>query len=481
MALDPRISAIRGGNFMALQLVTDTQATPGPTASTRRERYLTGKALRLRVPREAQAECPSADERDPIALLHASDAGRIPELLPMRYERMKESPLAFLRGAAALMAHDLAKLPPLGAPVQACGDCHLMNFGVFATSEERVLFDIDDFDETFPGVDFTVDLKRLVASVAVAANDAGLSKKKVNKIARETVTAYREFMRELAEMPPLEIWHARIDVARETKRIPDSKLRAKVRSILVKQKKDLVADDNFPHLAVTAGGTARIEDRPPRIYHLDEAESQTYGIDTAGVLASYRDTLLPERRMLLDRYALSDLAFKVVGIGSVGTFCAVGLYMTADDEPLFLQIKEARVSVMEKLCQPPEDLRQQGLRVVEGQRIMQAAADIFLGWTIDRNSNRHFYVRRLANRQLSSLGEMIEVGALEAYAKLCGRTLARAHARSADAATLAGYMGKSSAFDTALADFASAYAAVTNSDHARLLAAVDPGPGSATR
>lgn len=460
---------------------TDPDPTAVPLSLSRRERYLAGKALRLRVPRERQADCPPAEQRDPFALLRAADAGRIAELLPIRYERMKASPFAFLRGAASVMAHDLAKLPPLGAPVQACGDCHLMNFGVFSTPEERILFDINDFDETLPGVDFTVDLKRLAASVAVAADDAGLSSKKAKRFARTTVTAYREFMRELATMSPLEVWHMRMDVASETKRIPDAKLRDKVRSLLVKEKKDLLADDNFPHLVTTKDGVARIEDRPPLIYHLEEGETRSHPIDPSAAFTSYRRTLLPERQMLIDRYELCDLAFKVVGIGSVGTFCAIGLFQTSDRDGLFLQVKEARASVLETLCQPPEDLRQQGHRVVEGQRIMQTATDIFLGWTTDPDTNRHFYVRRLANRRLSSIGEMIEAGALEAYAKLCGRTLARAHARTADAATLAGYMGKSDALDEALADFALAYAANTRSDHARLVAAIDPSTGLPTR
>jgi uncharacterized protein (DUF2252 family) len=343
------------------------------------------------------------------------------------------------------------------------------------------LFDINDFDETLPGVDFTVDLKRLAASVVVAATDSGLSSKKAKNLARTTVTAYREFMRELATMSPLEVWHMRMDVASETKRIPDAKLRDKVRSILVKEKKDLLADDNFPHLAVTKGGIARIEDRPPLVTHLDEGETRSRPIDPTAAFDSYRRTLSLERRMLIDHYELCDVAFKVVGVGSVGTFCAIGLFMTPDRDSLFLQVKEARASVLETLCQPPEDLRQQGHRVVEGQRLMQAATDIFLGWTEDPVRQRHFYVRRLANRRLSSIGEMIEAGALEAYAKLCGRTLARAHARAADAATLAGYMGKSGALDEALADFALAYAANTKSDHARLVAAIDPATGLPTR
>jgi uncharacterized protein (DUF2252 family) len=445
-------------------------AVPAKTLP-RAERYEAGRALRKRMAREPHAECPPASSRDAIAILAETDGARIPELLPIRYQRMLQSPFTFLRGAAAVMAHDLSTLPRLGAHVQACGDCHLMNFGAFNTPEGRVLFDINDFDETLPGIDFTVDLKRLAASVAVAALNANMPDKKARAIAKATVTSYREFMLELATKTPLEVWSTRMDLDREVKRIADDKLRATLFSTLVKAKKDLAADDNFPHLATAKDGKAHIEDRPPLIYHFDTGATKAYKIHAHAAFANYQASLLPERRALVERYAPADIAFKVVGVGSVGTFCAIGLFMTADGEPLFLQIKQAWNSVLEKIAPPPPGLAHQGCRVVYGQRAMQAASDIFLGVTEDPHTNRYFYGRQLKNRHLGSIGEVIEGRALDAYADLCGRTLARAHARTGDPALLAGYMGKSEAFDDALASFAMTYATLTKKDHASLQAA----------
>jgi uncharacterized protein (DUF2252 family) len=346
-----------------------------------------------------------------------------------------------------------------------------MNFGAFNTPEGRVLFDINDFDETLSGIDFTVDLKRLAASVAVAALDAKMTDKRARALAKATVTSYREFIIELAAETPLKVWYTRMDIDREIKRIADDKLRETLLSTLVKAKKDLAADDNFPHLATTKAGVAHIEDRRPLIYHFDTPETKGYKLHAHSAFANYQSSLLPERRALVDRYALADIAFKVVGVGSVGTFCAIGLFMTADNEPLFLQVKQALASVLVKIAAPPPHLTHQGCRVVEGQRAMQAASDIFLGVTEDPKTSRQFYVRQLKNRRLGSIGEVIEGKALDAYANLCGRTLARAHARSGDPALLAGYMGKTEAFDDALGSFAMAYAAQTKHDHASLAAA----------
>jgi uncharacterized protein (DUF2252 family) len=444
---------------------------------SRAERRDAGRALRTRVPRENHADCPPAADRDPVAILAETDVRRIPELLPIRYQRMTKSPFYFLRGAAAVMARDLAQLPQIGAPVQACGDCHLMNFGTFYTSEGRALFDINDFDETLPSVDFIVDLKRLVASVAVAAHDAEMSDKRARTLAHATAKTYREFMLELATKTPLEVWYTRMDIDREVMRVDDVKLRDKLLSKLVKAQKELAADINFPHLAVTQGGAAHIEDHPPLIYHFDAKSEKSQKIHANAAFSNYRRSLLPERRALVERYTLRDLAVKVVGVGSVGTLCAIGLFMTPDEEPLFLQVKEALCPVLEKIIPLPEGLRQQGNRVVEGQRNMQAASDVFLGWTEDPKTKRQFYVRRLKNRRLSSIGEVIAIKTLEYYANLYGRTLARAHARSGDPALLAGYMGKSEVLDDALASFAMGYVELTKRDHARLTASIDPTTG----
>jgi hypothetical protein len=310
-----------------------------------------------------------------------------------------------------------------------------------------------------------------VASVAVAALDAGLPDKKAHALAQGAAGSYRALMRELATRSPLEVWHMRIDVADEVKRIDDDELKEKIFSILVKAKKDLAADDNFPHLAATKGGAARIEDRPPLISHFDTEAMRPYKIHAHKAFADYQSTLLPERRALLTRYRLADIALKVVGVGSVGTFCAIGLFVTADGEPLFLQVKQALSSVLEKIAPRPKGLACEGQRVVEGQRALQAASDIFLGFTEEKESGRHFYVRQLKNRRLGSINEVIEGRALDVYANLCGRTLARAHARTGDPALLAGYLGKSDALDDAMGAFAMAYAAQTKRDHALLKAA----------
>jgi uncharacterized protein (DUF2252 family) len=435
------------------------------------ERYKQGTRLRKKTPREAHADLRGPADRDAVAILAQTDRMRVPELVPVRYQRMLVSPFTFLRGAAAVMAEDLRHQPSAGIAVQACGDCHLMNFGAFATPEQNILFDINDFDETLPGVDFTVDVKRLAASVAVAALAAGLSNKRARAIAATTVEAYRSRVHALARLTPLEIWHSRIELAQEIAHFDHRPLRRELRSIIAKASDHLAKDDNFPHLVNDKGNgkQLRIADRPPLIYHFTAKGDARHHVDARRALDAYASRLAPDRRCLLDRYALKDIAFKVVGVGSVGTFCAIGLYMCGDGTPLFLQIKEAGKSVLERLA--PKFNGHQGQRVVEGQRVMQAASDVFLGWTEDAASHRQFYVRQLKNRRLGSIGELVEEQALSNYAGLCGRTLARAHARSADPAVLAGYMGKSDALDSALASFAMAYAVRTQDDHAQLVKA----------
>ena len=437
-----------------------TQARSGTLA----ERYEQGVSLRQRTPREKHADLLGSSDRDPVAILAASDRTRKPELIPVRYERMLSGPFAFLRGAAAVMAQDLRHQPSVGIAVQACGDCHLMNFGAFATPEENILFDINDFDETLPGVDFTVDIKRLAASVAVAALAEQFSRKRARATAAATVEACRTRMRALSKLSPVEIWHSRIELAREVKYIEDRSLRRKLHAILTKAGKRLEQDDNFPHLVT--GRQAQIANKPPLIYHLTQKGDAKHRINAERLFASYQTRLPPERLRLVELYAMKDIAFKAVGVGSVGTFCAIGLFTSGDGAPLFLQIKEAGKSVLE--CLGPKFNGHPGRRVVEGQHIMQAASDIFLGWSQDEASGRHFYVRELKNRRLGSISELIEEDALVNYAHLCGRTLARAHARSADPAVLAGYMGKSDAFDDALASFAMAYADRTQRDYDQL-------------
>jgi uncharacterized protein (DUF2252 family) len=443
-----------------------------PASATYGARYEQGIVLRRKTPREAQAELKDYAGRNPVALLAEGDRARVPELVPERYKRMLVSPFTFLRGAATVMAQDLAHAPRAGINVQACGDCHLMNFGAFATPEDIILFDINDFDETLPGVDFTVDLKRLAASVAVAALDAKFTPRRARAAAAATVEAYRLRMRTLSKLSPLEIWHSRIELPREIKHLDDPVLKRRLEAILHKAGRSLERDDNFPHLVKGD----KIADKRPTIYHFNRKTDPRERVDPQEVFASYRKRLTPALLCLLDRYALKDTAFKAVGVGSVGTFCTVSLFTSGDGAPLFLQFKEARKSALE--CLGPKYTGHPGRRVVEGQRTMQAASDIFLGWTEDAVSGRHFYVRQLKNRRLGSIGELVEEQALVNYARLCGRTLARAHARSGDAAMIAGYMGKSGAMADALASFAMAYAKRTKQDYDLLAKAKGQPPAA---
>ena len=444
-------------------------------SGSRTERFKQGKELRRKTPREAHADLKGSMTRSAVEILAESDAERFPELVPERYRRMMIDPFAFLRGAAAVMATDLAGQPMAGLPVQAGGDSHLMNFGAFVTPEDNILFDVNDFDETLPGVDFTVDLKRLAASVAVAALGAGSNKKQARAVAAATVKAYRTHMTGLARLSPLQIWHSRIDLEQEIRRIGTGDLRRKLAGAIAKARGEgLEKDDNFPHLV--GGDGQKIVDKPMTIFHLDAKADAKHGLDVETVFAAYRKGLNPDRLRLLDRFVMKDIAFKAVGVGSVGTYCYVALFMTADNEPLFLQIKQALNSVLERLNGKLACKGNQGRRVVHGQQMMQAASDIFLGWTQDDTSRRQFYVRMLKNRRLGSVSEISEGGALSDYAQLCGRTLARAHARSGEPAAIAGYAGKSEALDDAIASFAMAYADQTNTDYAALVKAKGSKP-----
>ncbi len=432
---------------------------------TRDERLADGRGLRNVVPREAHAQFSVDTDRDPLPILTAGDAVRVPSLVPERYKRMGVNPFAFYRGGAALMAHDLLPMPRIGLPVQACGDCHLMNFGVFASPEGAVLFDINDFDETHPGVDFIVDLKRLVASVAVAAAAAGLPEKKAHALAQATSKAYRDFMLDLAAKSPLEVWQTRMDLGAHLDDLDDT-LKTSLLEKLLKAEKKGKHSDEVPDIA--EHGLA-FEDEEGKVFHtLPDGTTARAGLTDEG-RRIYEATLLPERAMLLRRYALVDVAFKVVGVGSVGTYCAVGLWATADGEQMILQVKQADVSAVAGFAPGALKASHQGKRVVDGQRAMQAAPDAFLGWTQDA-TGRQLYVRRLKNRRLAAIGGLLETKALPAYATLCGRTLARAHARTGDPAMIAGYVGASDALDDALAQFAMAYARQTVADHAKLVA-----------
>ena len=446
--------------------MTDTR-----TLTSRAARRAAGKQLRERVSRESLGQWQPASSRDPLAILQAGNAGRQPALIPMRYERMRENAFAFLRGSAAVMAADLERVAVPGIPVQACGDCHIGNFGVYRSPEGLTLFDINDFDETLWNVDFTLDVKRLAASVALAALPRG--EDKARRAARAAACAYREHMRDLANLSPLAIWHSRIDLEHEVGRLGDRDLCERLIAEAAEENEDGLSRGDAPKLAEGSDFSNpehwRIADKDPTIFHKGPNGLTEAVQEAAAALLAYPQSLTADRWTLVSRYAQRDVAFKVVGIGSVGLICAIGVYADADGAPLFLQIKEARPSVIGQHALAPFSIASEGQRVIDGQRIMQAASDPFLGTAFSDASGRSFYVRQLKNKKLSAVGEILSESGAKAYARLCGTTLARAHARSGDAVMIAGYLGKGSAFDEAIADFAMAYARQSISDHALLL------------
>ncbi|MBV2131940.1 DUF2252 domain-containing protein [Pseudomonas sp. MAP12] len=445
------------------------EAEAAPVFRSRDERIAAGRLLRDKVPRTSHAAwTPPAKHRDPIAILEKSNEDRVQELVPIRYGRMLRSPFAFLRGSAALMAYDLATTPDTGIRVQACGDCHLMNFGMFATPERNLVFDLNDFDETLPAP-WEWDIKRLAASFVVAGRDNRLSDSESRDGAVACVRAYRENLREYSKMNPLEVWYSRLDIETLLETAPDEKAR-KIRQQLADRARERVGESVFPKLATQVAGLPRIVDQPPILYHVAEPDFMD---KIREGLEAYRATLSDERRVLLDRYHLVDAALKVVGIGSVGTRCFIGLFFSEENHPLILQFKESCRSVLEPYA-GKSHYENQGQRVVMGQRLMQSSSDIFLGWVRGRQG-RDFFVRQLRDMKMAVPMEGVSATTLKRYAGICGLVLARAHAKSGDAATISGYLGKSDAFDEALGDFALAYADQTEKDHAALVEAVNAG------
>ena len=444
-----------------------------PPEATRDERRAAGKALRDRVPREQHGDWTTPSGRpDPVDLVVASSEGRIPELIPIRYGRMSVSPFTFYRGTALNMAADLSFTPSTGIRAQLCGDCHLMNFGGFATPERRVVFDINDFDETLPGP-WEWDVKRLAASFVHAARSNGFSAAAERDAAMECVRSYREHMLEYAKMRALDVWYSRIDVEEVLAFLSDKETVARLRSRLAKAAAHSTPDSDFPKLAESHGDRFAIRDAPPLVYHHREINLDDEGHDILGSVARYVTTLQDDRRKLLERYRLVDFALKVVGVGSVGTFCGILLMMAEDDDPLFLQAKESHPSVLEKYV-GKSVYANHGQRVVEGQRLMQAASDLFLGWA-EGKRGRQFYVRQLRDMKVKPLVEAFNRATMNDYATLCGWGLARAHARSGDAAMIAGYLGKRDVFDRAIARFARSYADQAERDHAAFIAAIRAG------
>nr|WP_255626102.1 DUF2252 domain-containing protein [Dermatobacter hominis] len=399
--------------------------------------------------------------------LGVSDAGRLADLVPVRYGRMMASPFAFLRGAAQLMSDDLASTPVTGYRVQACGDAHLANFGVFATPERNLVFDVNDFDETLPAP-WEWDVKRLAASVAVAAGNLNLEARERTAAVEGTVRAYRERMGELGPMSPLDVWYDRVDVQRVLAIAREEQAKDLEEALCVPKVRHRTSLGALPKFTTVVGERRRIVDKPPLIAH-DEIEDR----DATQMLERYVESLPADRRPLLERWTIVDAARKVVGIGSVGTRCYLVLLMDHDGRtPLFLQLKEANDAVIAPYAGPSE-FEHQGQRVVVGQRLMQAASDIFLGWTTD--GDRHYYVRQFRDMKGSVNLDVMTASGFATYARLCGRVLARAHARSGDAAAIAGYLGRRRTFDEAVAEFADAYAQQTERDHSALVGAVRAG------
>ncbi|MGH8583522.1 MAG: DUF2252 domain-containing protein [Gammaproteobacteria bacterium] len=447
--------------------------TPAPRTRSAAELLAAGKGLRGKVLRQAQGVWKRpADRADPLAILRASDASRLAHLLPIRYGRMLQTPFTFYRGAAAVMAADLAKTPATGIRVQACGDCHLLNFGGFATPERNILFDINDFDETLPAP-WEWDVKRLVASFVLAAGSNGLPDSDGRDAAVTCAQSYREHMREYSEMSPLEVWYASIDSEDMLGLAPNARGKASLRQRIAKATKQSGSEVDYPQLAGMVGGRIRIQDNPPLIFHPEEAEAKDFQTLLEENHALYRESLADDRRILLDRYRVVDGAMKVVGIGSVGTRCAIILMMSVSNEPLFLQWKEANNSVLEPYA-GKSAYSHHGQRVVMGQRLMQPATDTFLGWLTGRKGH-HGYVRQLRDAKIKPLVETFDAEILSQYAKACGWALARAHAKAGDALTISGYLGTKDPFDEAMGDFALAYADQTERDHAALKAAVRAG------
>ncbi len=437
------------------------------------ELYARGRLLRDDCPRREHARwrCP-VERASPLRWLRESTVGRIPELVPVRHGRMVRSPYGFYRGAALNMAADLASTPVSGVRVQACGDCHLSNFGAFATPERRIVVDINDFDETLPAP-WEWDVKRLATSFVLASRENGHGARRARDAALACVRGYRTRMAELGEMRVLDVWYATAEVEPLIRTFHEAETRARARKRLAKARSRDVFEHDFPALATTDGGAPTLKDDPPLVFHPRERSYADFVATVRRSFASYRDSLPEHHRLLLDRYEMVDIAIKVVGVSSVGTRCSVMLLMAGERDPLFLQVKEATRSVLEPYA-GRSAYGNHGQRVVMGQRRMQTASDLFLGWTKSFH-DRHYYVRQLRDMKIKPLVELFDPSTMSQYADLCGRILARAHARCSEPALISGYLGRSDKFDEAVADFATEYADQTERDHLVLERAVRAG------
>jgi len=433
-----------------------------------------GKALRDKAPRPNHAEWKRPAGRiDPIENLRATDSERLQELLPVRYGRMLVSPFTFFRGSAGVMAGDLAATPATGVRVQACGDCHLLNFGGFATPERNIIFDMNDFDETLPAP-WEWDVKRLAASFVLAARSIGLSDDDGRDAAVAATRSYRERLAEYARMSPLEVWYSQIHSDDILSLVSDDERQKVLRRKLAKAAEHSGGSElDYPQLAEVVGGQIHIRDAPPLIFHPEEARRPDFMTTLEAILATYRESLSDDRRALFDRYRFVDASIKVVGVGSVGRRCWIGLFMSAGNDPLFLQFKEARASVLEPYA-GASVYPHHGQRVVMGQRLMQPASDVFLGW-VTGVEGRQLYARQLRDAKIKPAVETFDAETLRLYAGACGWALARGHAKAGDAWAISGYLGGKDVFDDAIGRFAVAYADQAEADHGKLKAAVRAG------
>lgn len=439
--------------------------------TSKEERYAKGKALRKTTSRSSHCEWkPKEDRPDPIEILIETSVGRVESLLPIRYSRMMESPFAFFRGAASIMASDLAETPSTGLEIQICGDCHLMNFGGFATPERKLVFDINDFDETFPGP-WEWDLKRLAASFAIAGKWRNFSEKICKELAWHAADSYKRHLYEYSKLSALQIWYAHIDLAQLIELGSDEELKEFQQKRLKKAAEYTAHEKEFAKLTYQEGKRARIKDEPPLIYHPLGTEGEELMKEAEIVHQRYIKSLSEDKQILLQRYSLHDLVMKVVGVGSVGTLCGISLLMSATGEPIFLQFKEARHSVLEPFVKTKSKYKHQGERIVMGQKLMQSASDMLLGWT-DGRTDKFFYMRQLRDAKVKPVLEIMKEENLKDYAKACGWALARAHARTGDASVLSGYIGKGDEFADAIAQFSLLYADQNEEDYNKMLKAV---------
>lgn len=434
------------------------------------EKLASGKSLRESVPRSSHAKWdPPKNRPDLVAFLEESNRDRIPALIPLRHSRMLKSPLACFRGSAGMMADDLAGLPKTGLRIQICGDCHVHNFGWFASPERNLIFDINDFDET-RNAPWEWDIKRLVVSAVLAARSIGAAKSNQRNLVQSIVREYRERLAAYTGLPPLEMWYQRLDAQVYLTHVADlDSIKRAQRT--VESARQRTVDRILPGMIGLADGNTRFLDRPPLVFH--PANLEKFLSEIRDNIHVYRTTLLDERRQLLERYKFVDAAYKIVGVGSVGLRCGIILMHDCNGSPLVLQIKEARASVLEKHVGPSER-RHHGHRIVHGQRLMQAASDLFLGWS-DDSSGRGYYFRQLRDMKLSLNVERMSLKELEEYGQLCGWALARAHAKSDDCSMITGYLGSGDSFDQAIGDFGLAYASQVESDFEQLQKAAKAG------